>query len=65
MKGVYSDPSRVLVNAISKSLFPDTIYKNESGGSPDKIPDLSYKEFVDIYKNTILLLIAISTYQEI
>lgn len=50
MKGVYSDPSRVLVNAISKSLFPDTIYKNESGGSPDKIPDLSYKEFVDTYK---------------
>ncbi|EDS77024.1 Zn-dependent peptidase, insulinase family [Clostridium botulinum C str. Eklund] len=50
MKGVYSDPSRVLVNAISKSLFPDTIYKNESGGNPDNIPDLSYKEFVDTYK---------------
>ncbi|KEH93491.1 insulinase family protein [Clostridium novyi] len=50
MKGVYSNPARVLSSAISKSLFPDTMYKNESGGNPDDIPSLSYKEFVDTYK---------------
>lgn len=50
MKGVYSDPARVLSSAISKSLFPDTMYKNEAGGNPDNIPNLSYEEFVHTYK---------------
>ena len=51
MKGVYSSPDDVLSRQTFVSLFPDTAYKNESGGVPSQIPDLTYQEFLDYHKN--------------
>lgn len=50
MKGAYSDPYDLLYNEMSRLLFPDNIYKNEAGGNPDFIPELSYEEFLEFHK---------------
>lgn len=46
MKGVYSESSVVLEQAILKSIYRNTPYEYDSGGNPDSIPDLSYEEFL-------------------
>ncbi len=45
MKGVYSSPDSSLMETSQQSLFPDTTYGLDSGGSPPKIPDLTYEQF--------------------
>ncbi len=45
MKGALSDPESILNNAISRSLFPSTTYKFESGGNSENIPNLMYEDF--------------------
>lgn len=50
MKGAYSSPETILLHRIQQSLFPDTIYKNESGGAPEDITKLSYEEFLEFHK---------------
>lgn len=50
MKGAYSSPETILYHRIMQSLFPDSIYKNESGGSPEAIPDLTYEQFLNFHK---------------
>lgn len=50
MKGAFSSPEGVLDRVIQASLFPDTCYGNESGGDPEKIPDLTYAQFLDFHK---------------
>ncbi|MEG0075596.1 MAG: insulinase family protein [Eubacterium sp.] len=50
MKGVYSSPEEILHHHIFETLYPDTIYGEESGGDPDFIPDLSYEDFVGFHK---------------
>lgn len=50
MKGAYSSPETILYHRIMQSLFPDTIYKNESGGAPEAIPDLTYEKFKEFHK---------------
>ncbi|MBE5847077.1 MAG: insulinase family protein [Lachnospiraceae bacterium] len=49
MKGVYSSPDDVLDREIYASLFPDTPYGVESGGDPDHIPELTYRDFLDFH----------------
>lgn len=49
MKGALSGPDRVLNNAINQSLFTNSIYRFESGGDPEAIPQLTYEKFVDFY----------------
>ena len=49
MKGALSDPESVLYDALSASLFPDTTYRFESGGTPAAIPTLTYEEFLDTH----------------
>lgn len=51
MKGAYSDPDRYMEGAINTALFTDSPYRFESGGDPDKIPDLTYEKFIEFYKN--------------
>ncbi|MDO5402696.1 MAG: insulinase family protein [Eubacteriales bacterium] len=51
MKGAFSAPDDMLSRYTFLSLFPDTSYRFESGGEPDKIPSLSYEEFLDYHKN--------------
>ncbi len=50
MKGAFSSPEQVLFRSIQHSLFPDHIYGHESGGDPDQITKLSYKEFIDFHQ---------------
>lgn len=49
MKGAFSSPESVLDRYTRNVLFPDTCYSNESGGAPDVIPSLTYKEFLDFH----------------
>lgn len=51
MKGAFSSPDDMLSRYTFVSLFPDTAYRFESGGEPEKIPSLSYEEFLDYHKN--------------
>ena len=50
MKGAFSDPESILGGHISKSIFGDTTYGFESGGTPEAIPNLTYEEFLDFHK---------------
>ena len=50
MKGYYSDSWSISFKERWKYLMSDTEYKYNSGGNPNKIPDLTYREFVEYYK---------------
>ncbi|MDR1700994.1 MAG: insulinase family protein, partial [Lachnoclostridium sp.] len=50
MKGAFSSPEQLLNRLILRSLFPDNEYSVESGGEPEKIPDLTYENFLDFHK---------------
>lgn len=50
MKGVYSSPDDVLSRFVFVSLFPNTPYGFESGGDPEKIPELTYEDFLKYHK---------------
>lgn len=49
MLGEYDDSSTVLEYIIHKALFPDTVYRYDSGGIPEEIVTLSYDTFLDFY----------------
>lgn len=49
MKGVYSSPESILSEQSQQSLFPDTTYGLDSGGNPERIPDLTYEQFADFH----------------
>ncbi len=44
MKGAMSSPAQVIGRSLLSSLYPDTTYKNNSGGEPSQIPKLSWEE---------------------
>ncbi|MRI80486.1 peptidase M16 [Aerococcaceae bacterium DSM 109653] len=46
MKGANASPDRQLANLIQASLYPNTTYAVDSGGSPAAIPDLTQDEFI-------------------
>lgn len=50
MKGAYSSPDNILGEKIQQSLFPDTPYSIDSGGDPEKIPELTYEQFKDFHQ---------------
>lgn len=50
MKGAYSSPERVAESTTLQALFPDTPYGVESGGHPDRIPDLTYEGFREFHR---------------
>ena len=50
MKGVYSSADSQLVQAVQQALYPETTYGHDSGGDPEKIPDLSYEDFLEFHK---------------
>jgi Zn-dependent M16 (insulinase) family peptidase len=45
MKAAYSNPERVLDLVTQANLRPDTPYAVDSGGDPERIPDLTYAQF--------------------
>jgi len=50
MKGAFSDPESLIDRYLSHALFPDTVYGHESGGDPERIPDLTYEEFLAFHR---------------
>ncbi len=50
MKGAYSSPESLLAEYSQQSLFPDTTYGFDSGGDPEKIPDLTYERFSEFHR---------------
>lgn len=50
MKGAFSSPDDVLYREIMNSLYPHTSYAVESGGDPDVIPELTYKDFLAFHQ---------------
>ena len=47
MKGAFASPQTVLYNALQRLLFPDNCYRHVSGGDPQRIPDLTYEQFIE------------------
>ena len=45
MKGAYGSASRLVSDLARRSLFPDNCYRNDAGGDPREIPNLSWSEF--------------------
>ncbi len=50
MKGAMSSPVSVLWQTLSEHLYPTTTYHYNSGGEPENIPDLSYRQLRDFYQ---------------
>lgn len=50
MKGVYSSPDDVVDRKIWDSLYEGHVYGLDSGGAPEKIPELTYEEFLDFHR---------------
>lgn len=50
MMGSMSDPMRNFLFSTLASIFPDTFYIHNSGGTPQAIPNLTYEEFLDFYQ---------------
>lgn len=50
MKGAFSSPDSIRSRLMMHALFPDTCYGNESGGDPEHITDLTYKQFTDTHR---------------
>lgn len=50
MKGAMSSPVSVIYETLSQYLFPTSTYHHNSGGDPETIPDLTYKQLKSFYK---------------
>lgn len=50
MKGARSGPDATAWFYITKNLWPDTIYGNDSGGDPETIPNLTYMQFIEFHR---------------
>ncbi|RNB81275.1 insulinase family protein [Brevibacillus fluminis] len=50
MKGAFSNLDNMMHRELMNSLFPDTVYSNESGGLPQAIPDLQYTDLLAFHK---------------
>ena len=49
MKGAMSSAEDQVMDKLMRTLYPDTIYKYNSGGDPYEIPKLKYEEFLDFH----------------
>lgn len=43
MKGAMSSPGQVMGRSLLAALYPETTYRNNSGGEPENIPDLTWE----------------------
>jgi len=50
MQGVYASQDSIAGDWAVRSLFPDSPYGYDSGGSPESIPDLSYEAFREFHR---------------
>lgn len=49
MKGAFSSPEQVLMREVLHVMYKDNCYTYESGGNPEFIPTLTYKDFLDFH----------------
>lgn len=49
MKGAMSSPSSALYQSLTRELFPTITYHHNSGGDPERIPDLTWKQLRDFH----------------
>jgi len=45
MKGAYSSPESLMYELVGNHLYPDTPLGRNSGGNPERIPELTYQQF--------------------
>ncbi|MDA8140450.1 MAG: insulinase family protein [Desulfobacteraceae bacterium] len=50
MKGAMSSPDQIMGRSMLNALFPDTTYRNNSGGDPAVIPQLTYDQLVGFHQ---------------
>lgn len=50
MKGAYSQPDNLLDENIIHTLFPDSIYRHDSGGNPTVMPNLTFEQFQNFHE---------------
>ncbi|WP_028274049.1 insulinase family protein [Atopococcus tabaci] len=50
MKGATASPERQVYNHLSRQLYPNSVYRYESGGDPSAIPSLTQEEFIDFHE---------------
>lgn len=50
MKGALSSPEAIMEDRAMEKLFPDITYGVESGGDPEVIPTLSFREFTEFHR---------------
>ena len=50
MKGAMSSVDEVIMEGMTAAAYPDTCYAYNSGGDPRVIPDLTYEQFISMYK---------------
>ncbi len=50
MQGALSEPEAVMEDLAMAALFPDTTYSVESGGDPEVIPALTFREFTEFHR---------------
>ncbi len=49
MKGAMSSPVSLVWQTLQSALFPTNTYHHNSGGDPEKIPDLTYRQLLDFH----------------
>jgi Zn-dependent M16 (insulinase) family peptidase len=50
MRGAYSSADTLMFKALMENLFPDTVYRFDSGGNPRDIPQLTYERLKDFHR---------------
>ena len=50
MKGALSDPAQIFDAELSRHLFPTSLYRNNSGGDPVAIPDLTHAQLLRFHR---------------
>ena len=50
MKGATASPERQVQHHLTRQLYPDSIYRHESGGDPKAIPSLTQEEFTAFHQ---------------
>jgi Zn-dependent M16 (insulinase) family peptidase len=51
MKGAYSAPESIMWELGARGLYPETPVGRDSGGDPDHIPNLTYRQFLEFHKS--------------
>lgn len=51
MRGAYSSPDTLMFKALLEGIYPDTVYRFDSGGNPLVIPQLTYEQLISFHRS--------------